>query len=123
MADNDSFAPAVRLAEGGASLAHTPGPWQVSGIRTRLGGEPVLTVGPDGYGIALVLYGNGSTEQHRAAHADARLIAAAPELLGELRRVTDHLDAWARDHSDEATAETWAALHCAREIIAKAEGR
>ncbi len=45
------------------------------------------------------------------------------EMLGDLKRVVDHLATWASDHSDEATAETWAALHCARATIAKAEGR
>jgi hypothetical protein len=43
------------------------------------------------------------------------------EMLLDLRRLTDHLAAWAEDHADEATSETWAALHCARETIAKAE--
>jgi hypothetical protein len=33
---------------------------------------------------ALVLYGDGSAAQHVQAHADARLIAAAPELYDEL---------------------------------------
>lgn len=45
------------------------------------------------------------------------------EMLLDLKRLADHLAVWAEDHSDEATAETWAALHCARETIRKAEGR
>jgi hypothetical protein len=43
------------------------------------------------------------------------------EMLGDLRRLADHLAMWAEDHADEATSETWAALHCARETITKAE--
>lgn len=54
--------------------------------------------------------------KHRSP--ESRLIR---EMLLDLRRLTDHLAAWAEDHSDEATSETWAALHCARETIAKAE--
>jgi hypothetical protein len=41
------------------------------------------------------------------------------ELVAELERVTDHLETWARDHGEEATSETYAALHCARAAIAK----
>ena len=54
--------------------------------------------------------------------ADACLIAASPELLENLKRVTDHLETWARDHSLESTCETMAALHCAHAAIKKAEG-
>ncbi|MBB4649619.1 putative mannosyl-3-phosphoglycerate phosphatase (HAD superfamily) [Aminobacter niigataensis] len=54
--------------------------------------------------------------------ANAHLIAAAPDLLGELKRMVEHFSAWANDHSDEATTETWAALYCARAALAKAEG-
>jgi hypothetical protein len=43
------------------------------------------------------------------------------ELLKELRHVTDHLQAWARDHASEETVETWAVLYCARAAITKAE--
>lgn len=54
--------------------------------------------------------------------ADARLIAAAPELLGELKRMVQHFEAWANDWPEVATTETWAALHCSKAAIAKAEG-
>ena len=70
---------------------HTPGPWQVSGVRTKIGGEPVLNVGPDGTYIAMVLYGDGSMEQHRTAHADANLVAAAPDLLEALEFALEHV--------------------------------
>ena len=61
----------------------TPGPWTVSGIRRRMGGESILAVGPDGGWIAAVLYGKGNTpgpqgeKDHIAAHADAAFIAHA----------------------------------------------
>lgn len=40
-------------------------------------------------------------------------------LRSELERVTNLLYTWAADHSGERTAEIDAALHCAREAIAK----
>lgn len=53
----------------------TPGPWQTSGVRIKIDGEPYLTVGGDTEVWALVSYGNGSAEHHTRAHADQRLIA------------------------------------------------
>lgn len=50
----------------------------------------------------------------------AKLIAAAPELAAELARMVEHFGEFANNHSMDATAETWAALHCARAILAKA---
>lgn len=73
----------------------TPGPWAVSGVRTKLGGEPVLTVYSEAPGPmqnkthALVMYGDGSTTQHVQAHADARLIAAVPDQDAALNYVAD----------------------------------
>lgn len=57
----------------------TPGPWQRSGVRVKLGGHDCLAVGPDGFSIAFLPIGNRPFEQ-AGAIADARLIAAAPEL-------------------------------------------
>lgn len=59
------------------------------------------------------------------AEAFARRVAAtlniAHQLHAELKRCAEHLSTWAADHADEATAETWAALHCAAELIRKAD--
>lgn len=64
---------------------HTPGPWTVSGVRTRESGEPVLQIcAADGKCYAMVFYSDKTPAEHRAAYADARLIAAAPELLAAL---------------------------------------
>lgn len=48
-------------------------------------------------------------------------MAAAAEIFAELKRMIDHFGIWANDHSEEATTETWAALHCAKAAILKAE--
>ncbi|TJU85595.1 MAG: hypothetical protein E5Y10_24560 [Mesorhizobium sp.] len=58
----------------------------------------------------------------RNAEANAHLISAAPNLFAELHRITNHLEEWARYHSDERTAETDAAIHCARAALSKALG-
>lgn len=77
-----------RSGNGAESLAakHTPGPWQRSGTRVKLGAEDCLAVGPDGYSVALVPIGR-TDKDHAGAMADARLIAAAPELLQAAKAV------------------------------------
>lgn len=80
-----------------SAAKHTPGPWQRSGVRVKLGAEDCLQVGPDGFPVAFLPIGKSATD-HAGAIADARLIAAAPELLEaaqealmELRRVSPSL--------------------------------
>lgn len=41
----------------------------------------------------------------------------ADRLRAELQRVTDHLEAWANDHSDDRTSETDSAIWCAHEAL------
>lgn len=70
--------------EGGMS-GHTPGPWQVMGCRYKWREThrdrqlDSHAVGPDSDPICLVFY--GSPKQHNEQLANARLIAAAPDLL------------------------------------------
>lgn len=74
-------------------VRHTPGPWQMSGARQRetLYGHGV---GPDGGTlIAMVPYSDFTPEEHIASLADARLIAAAPDLLEACRGFLAHRDA------------------------------
>jgi hypothetical protein len=56
-----------------ATFAHTPGPWQVRDNRVEFGS--------DGYTVAVVTKGCPEFE------GNARLIAAAPELLAALERL------------------------------------
>lgn len=60
-----------------------------------------------------------------ARHVASALLAAAPVVPAGsdgvaacLLRVTDHLEAFAADHPDDATTETAAAIWCAREALA-----
>ncbi len=63
-----------------------PPPWFVSGTRTRHNAMPVLQIisEPTGEVLALVPYSDRTPKAHAECYADARLIAAAPDLLAAL---------------------------------------
>lgn len=104
-----------------ASEKHTPGPWQIS--RTRAGKNGTsLTIWRNDEGP------NSSEEtntnwswiaQHIHSEADARLIAASPDMLAALKEAVAVHGAEARDIPDE-DEHSWCAV--ARAAIAKAEG-
>jgi hypothetical protein len=94
---------------------HTPGPWQA---RNDYGWDTIIgnVDGPDDgeytyTGIAEVI-----TEDPGEAQANARLIAAAPELLEALQRCTARLEIHMK-HSEDLAAHMQAAA-----AIAKATG-
>lgn len=94
---------------------HTPGPWRPN-LPTRSDGAIIVphVVAKDGSAVAqIALYDGGTTT------ANARLIAAAPELLAMLADVTDDLERClkARGFRDDPK------VALARDLIAKAEGR
>lgn len=39
-------------------------------------------------------------------------------MAAEHSRLLDHFETWARDHSADATAETWAIIYCSRAALA-----
>ena len=100
-------------------MSFTPGPWHVSELDGRTVG-PVRVLRADGdvpqlQAVARVMDRTGEWQ------ANARLIAAAPELLQALRDLVDDYEAIL---GDGLTAETAPAeLRTARAAIAKAEGR
>ena len=104
---------------------HTPGPWAISCIRTRESGEPVLQIlGGDGKCYAMVFYSDKTPEEHAASYADARLIAAAPDLLAALKFIFEHIADKDRDLSDLYPAfglNSSRAIEMARAALAKAE--
>jgi hypothetical protein len=73
------------------SAQHTPGPWHADG---RLAGDGAYTqiIGQDGTPVAEVIlwsnidYEEGGDSEWEELAANARLIAAAPEMLQALRR-------------------------------------
>lgn len=76
--------------------AHTPGPWQV---------------------IGSTVYGNALRARLPHNGADARLIAAAPDLLEALREIADQAEYRLRKGPDNGDEQT---LRIARAAIAKA---
>ena len=96
---------------------HTPGPWQISGVRGRpstLSDNAAFhSVGPDGDAVAAVWY---DPKTHVGWH-DARLIAAAPDLLEALQEVVPMLEAALMFHGEP---EQGSVGYKARAAIAKA---
>ena len=87
---------------------HTPGPWEVSNKVCRLGDDRYLVVNSSERWVSLLLEGPQSED-------DARLIAAAPELLEVMKRALR----LSKEHPDFCL---WAMEPFAA-AIAKAEGR
>jgi hypothetical protein len=97
-----------------SAAKHTPGPWRVGGIWagvTRF----VETSEPESRLIAEVR-GNKSPEEHEERDANARLIAAAPDLLAFVRDV-------ARLDPIFAKGDEKQRIHDARALVAAAESR
>lgn len=95
-------------------MAHTPGPWIVGEHRGVWVG-PVIRAEGGHKGIAFVV---GESD------ANARLIAAAPELLATLHIAADALDyAQAQVDSENDAHNLRVRLVQVKRVIAKAEGR
>lgn len=97
---------------------HTPGPWRVS----KLGGEPMV-YGPQGAQIVNMRDALVFADENEA---NARLIAAAPELLAVLQ---SFVNAWAEQidkdkevNGSDAVDFIAGYLDDARAAIAKAKG-
>lgn len=99
-------------------MSHTPGPWTLLDDQTfsTLGDKRVA--GANKISPAIVFGGLGEETE-----ANARLIAAAPELLEALKEVTDWLASQRDFELNNALPEEYAAVENARAVIAKAEAR
>ncbi len=92
-------------------MTHTPGPWSVSKHGT-----------PD-YAPQYGIYSDGSGNDHaivkgEAAEADARLIAAAPDLLATLRGILAYVE-----DGNVVELRPCGFIKEVAEAIAQAEGR
>lgn len=100
-------------------MNHTPGPWRVSGSSPL----HVETVSEEDGAIGNVF----SFEEYDGNEADARLVAAAPDLLAALRYCASAITHAASGDGYTVSADEMmdlaASLAQARAVIAKAEGR
>lgn len=102
------------------NVQHTPGPWEWDDMRTKLVGHKGAKVLQDGEGmwdlcscVAVV------DDKPERARSNARLIAAAPDLLEALRRVVND---WVEPDGLPFEDGEMPALDAARAAIAKATG-
>ena len=100
---------------------HTPGPWHWSNEFKTSDGRKTwsLISDADGYGI-LACDGEENAPQGINDHANASLIAAAPELLSSTQMLLDVLDELSSQC--DGIAEFQAPIRIARAVIAKATG-
>lgn len=96
----------------------TPGPWHVELAR----GQSRLAI-DDSRGLEIALL----TRPHGTTNADARLIAAAPDMFDALREFAAcdlvQITRFYNDRGQAAPASIFYARELARAAIAKAEGR
>lgn len=90
---------------------HTPGPWRLTAIPAG-NSLTVMVSGSAGYDLVDALGNDAPTNP-----ADARLIAAAPDLAAALARLLALADDGEAELGDDATE---AALQAARDALAKA---
>lgn len=101
------------------SAKHTPGPWWVDEPLEDGGTEPIVANAQ--WVICEVADG---IDEDGAMEANARLIAAAPDLLAALENLTPILEA-AESNASGNPEWKWVSsrINTARAAIAKAEGR
>jgi hypothetical protein len=86
---------------------HTPGPWNYS--RRADGNYNLLGYGDDKLNLAVIKYFNLLNEREKESEANARLIAAAPDMLAALQSIVEIVDPYSLDKEGrEARAK---ALH------------
>lgn len=99
---------------------HTPGPWIIDseGQVTDLSGRVIAPL-VHGHNVPSLAFPRGSGQylaEDDGGAANARLIAAAPDLLGALRYIAG------LDTSQDASPAQCSAVLVAMDAIAKAEG-
>ena len=80
---------AKSVTPGGSVAGHTPGPWTYS-TEPHPNGCPII--GHEGLMIAMLAHSVNHEDQKEEALANARLIAAAPELLEAMTRAANRID-------------------------------
>lgn len=102
-------------------ITHTPGPWHVEPHRDDC--LWVAVPAPVGRKVIAVLCIGFDEPWDSQQHANARLIAAAPDLLEALKAAQRDLETVEREMQGIAPEAVSPALPIIRAAIAKAEGR
>lgn len=100
--------------------AHTPGPWKVVNHPRVAHVDSMRSVGHGANGMASIVWLTGGA---LAQEANARLIAAAPDLLAALkaaRAFVAQRAGWSGSHNDKVAEQVLVEVDAA---IAKAEGK
>lgn len=100
------------------SAQHTPGPWSVPHFADMLGGCKcgyVFSESQRGMGSICSVVSGGENEEHEQAIANARLIAAAPDLLAACQ-------AYMADRAEAGCTADSGAVKAMRAAIEKASG-
>lgn len=95
---------------------HTPGPWRVLHAQLKPGGINYIGVGTKTFGVCSVEWATERTQDAVTQIANARLIAAAPDLLAALQR----WEQYARDNA--YSDEDCTFLTATRAALSKATG-
>ena len=100
-------------------MAHTPGPWRVGPV------DDTVVTAADGSEVAAIDGDYNQPELWPVMEANARLIAAAPDLLEAMKASIALADQNAAVFGGKPvrTAECQALYERCAEIVAKAEGR
>lgn len=104
-------------------MKHTPGPWRI-GTAPPNGEQTIGTI--RGMMVAVATTGVGMEEE---TLANARLIAAAPELLEALKLAANALDKMGDMPDSDVSPHAWFSLDCenivenSKSLIAKATGQ
>lgn len=100
-----------------AEIKHTPGPWNYLDFGFNEGNEVIYGRETTQRPIAEAIHWLDQSESHAQVKANARLIAAAPELLEALLALDDLRGAWSPP--DDVIKAAWSKCRAA---IAKATG-
>jgi hypothetical protein len=99
---------------------HTPGPWIYDETWGLIHDARKSAQGPHESAAEICAIHAGRTGKRDESKANARLIAAAPELLAALQTMVEQAGCYMDD--GEATKEEMNAMDAARAAIAKAKG-